>query len=89
MVGGHGADQGNQFPADVFGHRFLVHLESQVVTALGGVLVERALEEFQGIVDLTLELFLAESEDLKLLAHKYTYIYAYFWAFKSAGQQEK
>jgi hypothetical protein len=64
----------------------LVHLEGQVVAALGGVLVERTLEELEGVVDLAFELFLAESESFGLFAHEYAYIYAYFKASISACQ---
>jgi hypothetical protein len=80
MVGGHGADLGNQIPADVAGERLLIHFGGEVVASLGGVLVERALEEVQGGVDLALELFLAEPENFVLFAHKYAYYYAYYEA---------
>jgi hypothetical protein len=80
VIARHGADQRDQFFADIPGHGFLVHLDGQVVAALGGILVEGALEEVQGVLDLAFELFLAELEDFTLLAHEYAYIYAYFRA---------
>jgi hypothetical protein len=89
MVGGHGPDQRDQFFADVFGESFLIHLEGQVVAALRGIFVDRTLEEIEGVIDLALELLLAELEDFTLLAHKYAYIYAYFRAVKSARQEWK
>jgi hypothetical protein len=89
MIGRHGADQWDQFFTDVFGDRFLVYFEGQVIAALGRVFVERTLEELEGIVDLALELFLAQLEELGLFAHKYAYIYAYFLAFESARQALK
>jgi hypothetical protein len=64
-----GPDQRHQFFADIFGHGLLVHLEGQVVPALGGVLVEGALEELEGVVDLAFELFLAEAENFGSCAH--------------------
>ena len=78
VVAGHSADQRNQFFANIFGHGFLLHLEGEVIAALGGVFVERTLEQVQGLVDLALELFLAELEEFRWFAHKYAYIYAYF-----------
>jgi hypothetical protein len=87
VIGGHGPDAGDQFLAHVLGEGFLVHLGGEVVAALGGVFMEGALEEVQGLDDLALELFLAELEELVLLAHKYAYIYAYFKALKSARQE--
>jgi hypothetical protein len=57
-----------------------------VIAALGGILVEGALEEVQGVGDLAFELFLTELEHFTWLAHKYAYIYAYFRASKSARQ---
>ena len=48
VIARHGADLGHQILADVFGDGFLVHLGSEVVAALGGVFVERTLEEVQG-----------------------------------------
>jgi hypothetical protein len=48
--------------------------------------VERALEQVQGVVDLTFKLFLPEQQVFALLAHKYAYNYAYFKASKPAGQ---
>jgi len=48
------------------------------MAALGGILVQRPLEEVQGGVDLALELFPAEPENFTLFAHKYAYNYAYF-----------
>jgi hypothetical protein len=71
VVASHGADLGHQFLADVFGEGLLVHLGGEVVAALGGVFVEGALEEVQGVVNLAFELFLTEAEDLTLLViHK-------------------
>jgi hypothetical protein len=87
VIAGHGADLGHQVLADVFGDGLLVHLGGEVVTPLGGILVERALEELQGIVDLALELLFAELENFGWLAHKYAYIYAYFRTSKSARQE--
>jgi hypothetical protein len=63
VIAGHGSDLGDQLLADVFGNGLLVHLEGEVITALRGVLVEGALEEFQSVVDLALELFFAEPEN--------------------------
>jgi hypothetical protein len=87
VIAGHGTDLRDQLPADVFGDGLLVHLGGEMITALRGVFVEGALEELQGIVDLALELFLAEPKNLGLFAHKNAYIYAYFKAWKS-GRQE-
>ena len=89
VIARHGADQGDQFFANIFSHGFLVYLESEMITALGGIFVKRALEEIQRLVDLALELFLAKLEEFGLFAHKYAYIYAYFKAAKSAGQARK
>ena len=86
VIAGHRADLGCQFLADVFGDGLLVHLGGEVVAALGGVFVEGALEEIQGIVDLAFELFLAELENFMLFAHRYAYIYAYFRPSKPACQ---
>jgi hypothetical protein len=77
VIGGHGPDAGDQFLADVLGDGFLVHFGGQVIAALGGVLVQGALEEIEGVVDLAFELFLAEPEEFRGLAHVYAYIYAY------------
>jgi hypothetical protein len=64
MVASHQADLGNQVAADIFGDGLLVDLAGEVVTALGRVLVERALEEQrEGVLDLAEELFLAEKEE--------------------------
>ena len=49
-------------------------LSGQMIAALGGIFVQGALEEVQGLVDLALELFLAEPKDFGLFAHKYAYI---------------
>jgi hypothetical protein len=88
VVAGHGADQRDQFLADIFGHRLLVHLDREVVASLGGVFVEGALEEIQSVVDLAFELLLAKLEEFTLFAHdKYAYIYAYFKPGKSARQE--
>jgi hypothetical protein len=89
VVAGHGADQWDQFLADILGHGLLVDLEGEVVAALGGVFVEGALEEVQGVVNLAFELFLSELEELALFAHKYAYLYAHFKASKSACQGVK
>jgi hypothetical protein len=86
VISSHGADQRHQFLADVFGHGFLLHLESEVIAALRGIFVKRALEQVKGLVDLALELLFAELEEFGLFAHKYAYIYAYFEAVKLAGQ---
>ena len=58
----------------------LRRLKPSVVAApaLGGVLVEGALEQIQGVVDLAAKLIFTEQESLVLFAHKYAYIYAYF-----------
>ena len=40
VIARHNAHQGDQFFADVFGDRLLVHLEGQVVAALGGIFVQ-------------------------------------------------
>jgi hypothetical protein len=77
VIAGHGTNQGDQVFADVLGHGFLVHLKGEVVAALGGVFVERALEEVEGLVDLAFELFLAELKPFGWFAHTYAYIYAY------------
>jgi hypothetical protein len=87
VVGGHDADLGRQFLADVFGDGLLVHLGGEVITPLGGVFMEGALEEVEGLVDLAFELFLAELENFGWFAHKYAYIYAYFRASKPACQE--
>jgi hypothetical protein len=89
MVGRHGADPRDQILADIFSDGLLVHLGGEVVAALGGIFVEGALEEVEGGVNLALELFLAELENLVWIAHRYAYIYAYFTAWKSAGQEGK
>jgi hypothetical protein len=80
VVAGHGANLGHQFFADIFSESLLIHLGGEVVAALGGVLVEGSLEEFQGVIDLPLELFPTELEDLVLFAHMYAYLYAHFMA---------
>ncbi len=80
MIVRHAPDLGHQLLADIFGERFAVALGGEVITALGGVFVQRALEQVQGLGDLAHQLFLAEAERVALLAHKYTYIYAYFKA---------
>jgi hypothetical protein len=80
MVASHGANLGHQFFTNIFGEGLLIHLGGEVVAALRGVLVQRALEEVQGVIDLALQLFLAEPEDLVLFAHLYAYLYAYFRA---------
>jgi hypothetical protein len=68
MVAGHGANLGDQLFADIFGQGLLRYFGGQVVAALRGILVQGALEEVQGVIDLTLQLFPAELEDLVLLA---------------------
>jgi len=78
VIARHGADLWHQLLADVFGDGLLVRFGSEVVATLGRVFVEGTLEEVQGVIDLALELFLAELKDFGLFAHKYTYIYAYF-----------
>jgi hypothetical protein len=82
VVGGHGADQRHQLFADVLGDGFLVDLEGQVVAALGGIFVEGALQEVQGLLDLALELILSGLESLALFIHMYAYNYAYINAKK-------
>jgi hypothetical protein len=69
VIGGHGADSGDQFAADVFGDGSVVHFGGEMVTTLGGGFMERALEEVQGVLDLALELFAAELEEVMLFAH--------------------
>ena len=86
VIGGHGADQGHQLVTNIFSDRLLVHLGGEVVTALRGIFVQRALEEIQRLVDLALELLLAELKEFGLFAHRYAYIYAYFRGCKSASQ---
>jgi hypothetical protein len=87
VIGGHGPDAGDQFPADVLGHSLLVHFGGQVIAPLGGIPVQGALEEVEGVVDLPFELFLAELEDFVFFAHKYAYISAYFRPSKPARQE--
>ena len=89
VIGGHGANPGHQFLADVFGEGLLVHLGGELIPALGGISMERALEEVQGGVDLAFDLIPAKLEDFALIAHAYAYYYAYFKATKSAKQGEK
>jgi hypothetical protein len=60
MVAGHGTDLGDEVQADVFGDGFLVDLGGEVKAALGGVLMEGALEQFEGGIGLADELFLAD-----------------------------
>ena len=40
VVARHGADLGHQLLSDVFGDGLLVHLDGEMIAALGGVLVE-------------------------------------------------
>jgi hypothetical protein len=87
VIASHGADLRHELLADILGDGLSVHLGGEVITALGRVLMERTLEELQGVVDLAFELFLAEPENLGFFAHKYAYIYAYFRALKSARQE--
>jgi hypothetical protein len=87
MVPGHGANLGQQLFADIFSEGLLIDFGGEVVAALRGVLVEGALEEIEGLIDLALQLFPAEPEELALFAHLYAYLYAYFRARKS-GRQE-
>jgi len=68
MVAGHGANLGDQLFANIFGQGLLRHFGGEVVAALRGVLVKGPLEEVQGLIDLTLQLFPAELEDLVVLA---------------------
>jgi len=77
VVARHGADQRDQFLADVLGDGLLVDFDREVEAALGRIFVERALEEAEGGVDLALELLLTEAEEFVWLAHRYAYIYAY------------
>ena len=62
VIAGHGPHQWDQFFAHILGHGFLVDLEGEVIASLGGVFVEGALEEVQGVVDLAFELFPAEAQ---------------------------
>ena len=87
VVGGHGADQRHQVLAQMLGDGVLIDLDGQVITALGRIFMQGALQEGQGVLDLALELFLAEAENFMLFARKYAYIYAYFRASKSARQE--
>ena len=89
MVFSHAADLRDQVLAHIFGDGFAVAFGGQVIAALGGVFMERALEEVQGLVDLPHQLFLAEAERITVFAHKCAYIYAYFKAPKSPGQEKK
>jgi hypothetical protein len=89
VVAGHGADLGHEFLADVAGAGLLVDLDGEMVAALGGVFMERALEEVQGGVDLAPELFLAEPEGGARIIHTYAYKYAYFKGSKPARQERK
>ena len=89
VVARHGADQRDQFLADVFGDALLVDFDREVVAALGRIFMERALEEAEGGVDLALELLLTEAEEFVLLAHVYAYIYAYFRLSRPACQGSK
>jgi len=69
VIGGHGPDAGDQLPADVFGDGLPVDLGGQMIAALGGIPMEGALEQIEGVVDLAFESILAELEELVLLAH--------------------
>jgi hypothetical protein len=69
VIAGHGPDLRDQFLANIFGDGLLLDLEGEVIAALGGILVEGALEQFEATVDLTLELFLAEAEEFGLFTH--------------------
>ena len=62
VVASHGADLRRQLFAHILGDGFLSDFTGEVIAALGGVFVERTLEEVEGVADLTLELFLAELE---------------------------
>ena len=89
VVASHGTDQGHQFFANIFGHRFLIDLAGKVIATLRGVLVKRALEEVERLVDLALELLLAELKKFGLPAHRYAYIYAYYSHSKTAESSAK
>ena len=78
VIGGHGANAGHQLLAHIFSDRLLIHFGGEVVAALGRVFVQRTLEQIQSLVDLALELLLAELKNFGLFAHKYAYIYAYY-----------
>ena len=82
MIGRHGADQRHQFQAHILGDGFLFDLEGQVIAALGGIFMQGALQEIQGLLDLALELILSQLERLALFVHTYAYNYAYFTALK-------
>ena len=69
MVAGHGANLGHQLFANIFGPGLLRDFGSEVVAALRGIFVKGSLEEVQGLIDLTLQLYPTELEDLVLLAH--------------------
>ena len=47
VVASHSADQGDQFLADVFSDRLLIHFGGEVVAALERIFVQRTLEEIQ------------------------------------------
>jgi hypothetical protein len=87
VIARHRAHQGHQFLADVFGDSLLIDFNRQVKASLGGIFMKGALQQVQGLVDLALELFLAEAEEFGLSAHEYAYIYAYFRPEKSARQE--
>lgn len=70
MVSGHGQDLRRQLLANVLSHRFALDLGRQVIAPLGGGLVDRALKEIQGIVDLPFDLLLPEPERVSLF-HMY------------------
>src|SRR6266478_2136603 len=89
MVGGHGTNLGHPLFANIFGQGLLRHFGGEVVAALRGILVKGSLEEVQGLIDLTLQLFPAELEDLVVLAHVYAYLYAYHRLWKSSCQAVK
>jgi hypothetical protein len=81
VILGHETDLGDQVLGDVFGAGLLVDLGGEVETALGGVLVEGALEEeVEGLGDLAFELVAAEEEGVGEFAHRSAYIYAHFSA---------
>jgi hypothetical protein len=84
----HRADLRDQFLADVLGDGLLFDLGGEMEAALGGILVQGALEEVQDLGYLVLDLVAAEPQGIMLFAHMYAYIYAYITADKSACQRD-
>jgi hypothetical protein len=90
VVVGHGAHLGCELFADVLGAGLLLDLGGEVEAALGGVLMERTLEqEIEDGGDLPFDLIPAEEEGFALFAHWYAYIYAYYSPANSQRQGRK